>query len=123
MVEMIKENLTQIDWHDSDALFKFSVDTISVARDYQEARKTFAISMKTLKIELAKAYQSRSIERRTSESKAYSILADHSTECREALMNLIDSEQQYKGLEKVLETRQAAVSLAQSLIKNRIDNI
>ena len=124
MVELErKENLDKIDWTDSNVLFRFSVDTIKVAEEYQLARKTFAISRKTLKIGLVGAYKKRSIEHRTAEDKAYLIMADNNPEMRKALEELIDSEQEYKGLEKVLETRQAAVSLAQSLIKNRVDNV
>jgi hypothetical protein len=117
------ENLDKIDWTDSNALFTFSVGTIKVAEQYQLARKTFAISLKTLKIGLVKAYKNKHIESRISEDKAYLLMAYDNPEMKTALSEMIDAEQQYKGLEKVLETRQAAVSLAQSLIKNRIDNV
>ena len=124
MVELNQnENLDRIDWTDSNALFRFAVGTIKIAEQYQLARKTFAISRKTLKIGLVHEYKKRNIEHRTAEDKAYLIMANDNPEMRAALSDLIDSEQQYKGLEKVLETRQAAVSLAQSLIKNRVDNV
>jgi len=124
MVELNQtDNLDKIDWTDSNALFRFSVDTIRVAEKYQLARKTFAISLKTLKIGLVTAYKNKRIEARISEDKAYLLMAYDQPEMKAALSDLIDFEQEYKGLEKVLETRQAAVSLAQSLIKNRIDNV
>jgi hypothetical protein len=121
MVNLSEEKLDTLDWTDSNAVFKFSVGTVEVAKDYQKARKTFAISLKKLKIGLANAYKDHSIERKLAEDKAYSVLADRDEEYKEALMNLIDAEHQYKGLEKVLDARQSTVSLAQSLIKNRVE--
>jgi len=122
MTNLSDPELTEIDYEDSKKLFAFSVGTVKIARDYQAARNQFATALKTLKIELAKAYKDRSIEKKYSEEKSYLILADRSPTCRNALMAKIDSEAQYKGLEKVLETRQAVTSLAQSLIKNRLQS-
>ncbi len=111
--------LDTLDWQDSNKVFAFGVGTIKVAQAYQTARKTFANSLKRLKIGLANAYKNKEIERKITEDKAYLILADQSDLFKEALMDLIESEHEYKGLEKVLETRQAITSLAQSLIKNK----
>jgi uncharacterized lipoprotein YehR (DUF1307 family) len=122
MTNPTDEKLDTLDWTDSNAVFAFGVGTVEVAREYQKARKTFAISLKTLKMKLAKAYANREVEVRTAEDKAYLVLANNSEEAREALQNMIESEQDYKGLEKVLDTRQAVASLAQSLIKNKIEN-
>jgi uncharacterized lipoprotein YehR (DUF1307 family) len=121
MTNPTEDKLHTLDWHDSNAVFAFAVGTVDVARAYQNARKTFAISLKTLKMKLAKAYKNREVEVRTAEDKAYLVLANNSEESRGALEAMIESEQEYKGLEKVIDTRQAVVSLAQSLIKNRID--
>ncbi len=121
MVNLAAPKLTGIDWSDSKKIFEFAVETVNVAEAYQKERKTFANSLKTLKIGLAEAYQERKIERRIAEDKAYLILADQEPKYRNELVNMIDAQQQYKGLEKVLETRQALVSLAQSLIKNKVD--
>jgi hypothetical protein len=124
MVELnMGQNLDKIDWTDSNELFRFAVGTIKIAEEYQKARKLFAISRKTLKIGLVTAYKNKRIETRIAEDKAYLLMAYDQPEMKAALSDLIDYEQEYKGLEKVLETRQAAVSLAQSLIKNRIDNV
>ena len=122
MVNLSEENLDSIDWQDSKNLFAFGVETVKIAGDYQAERKRFAENLKKLKLALADCYNHNAIERKISEDKAYLILADRYLPLREALMNLIDAENQYKGLEKVLETRQAVMSLAQSLIKNRIDS-
>ena len=110
--------LTEIDWQDSNKIFAYGVGTVAVAQDYQAARKTFANSIKRLKIGLALAYKNKVIERKITEEKAYLILANESDPMKQALLDMIESEHEYKGLEKVLETRQAVVSLAQSLIRN-----
>jgi len=111
--------LTEIDWHDSNKIFAYGVGTVAIAQDYQAARKTFANSIKRLKIGLAGAYKTKTIERKITEDKAYLVLADTNDLMKQALLDMIESEHEYKGLEKVLETRQAVVSLAQSLIKNK----
>ena len=119
---MESEKLDTIDWNDSNKVFAFGVGTVDVARDYQAARKTFANSLKTLKMGLANAYRTHKIDPKIAEEKAYLILANENPEMREALSNKIESEHEYKGLEKVLDTRQAVTSLAQSLIKNKIES-
>ena len=119
---MNQEKLDTIDWHDSNKVFAFGVGSIPVANELYQARKTFASSLKTLKMGLARAYGNREISTSIAEEKAYLILSNTDEEMREALMNKIDSEHEYKGLEKVLDTRHGIISLAQSLIKNRIEN-
>ena len=116
------ENAEKIDWTDSKNLFDFGLKTVKIAGEYQAARKEFARHLKVLKLALAAAYKVREIERKLSEDKAYLVLAELDNTFRDSLMHLIDSENQYKGLEKVLEARQSVMSLAQSLIKNRIGN-
>ena len=122
MTNQSEQKITEFDWHDSDALFKFGVGTINVAHQYQLARKTFALSLKSLKLGLVEMYGKGNIPKTFAEEKAYLIMADQDIFMREALSNKIEAEHEYKGLEKVLETRQALTSLAQSLIKNRIEN-
>ena len=121
MVNLSDQKLETFDYEDSKKMFAFGVETVNIASQYQSARKIFALSLKTLKLGLAKAYAATGIRSSISEDKAYLILANDQPEMREALMNKIDNENQYKGLEKVLETRQAVMSLVQSLIKNRIE--
>lgn len=122
MTSLTEEKLETIDWTDSNRIFVFSVGTVKIAKDYQLARKRFAIALKTLKIGLARAYASREISPTIKEDKAYLIIANDQPEIREALMNKIESEHEYKGLEKILDTRQSVISLAQSLIKNRLNS-
>ena len=117
-----ENTLETIDWNDSQKIFAFGLETVRIASEYQSARAEYARNLKELKLALAGAYKVREIERKISEDKAYLILAEWNDQLRENLKNLIDAENEYKGLEKVLETRQAVISLAQSLIKNRMGN-
>jgi len=107
-----------IDWQDTQALWKFSMESVRIAENYKDARARFGQALKFLKLKLAREYGAGRIERRIAEDKAYLILADTDEDCREALKVMITEENQYKGLEKVIEARQAAVSFNQSLIKN-----
>ena len=78
-------------------------------------------SLKELKLTLAKAYRNQLIDRKHSEDKAYLILAANSEEVQEHLKTLVIERNNYKGLEKVMEARSAALSFNQSLIKNKIN--
>lgn len=108
-----------IDFNDTQALWKFGCENIKIAEDYQEARQSFATAVKTLKIALAKAYSEGKIKESISEEKAYLLLAVDNVEIKEALKNKIEFEQIYKGLLKIWEARQALISFSQSIIKNK----
>lgn len=112
----------EIEWHDSEALWKFAMENCEVAETCHESRRKYAVALKELKLALAKAYKANPDMRKMSEEKAYLVLADRSEECREYLKDLIECESEYKGIEKILEARQAAVSFNQSLIKNQVRN-
>jgi len=110
----------EIDHQDAKQMWDFQMKTLEIADDYAEARKNYAIALRTLKIALAKAYGTNTIERKIAEDKAYLILADNIEENKIALQNLIFFEGEYKGLEQVLQARQGALSFNQSLIKNQM---
>lgn len=118
----MNEDKYKIDWNDSEALWKFTMDSCRVAEEYREIRAAYGVALKNLKLRLAREYGAGRIERKIAEDKAYLILADSSEECREQLEAIINLESQYKGLEKVMEARQAATSFNQSLIKNEMRN-
>jgi len=111
-----------VDFNDSAELLNISKETVNLAEQYQEYRIKFANAIKTLKIALAKAYLESQIKETISEEKAYLQLANLDEECKQALSDSIIYEQTYKGLEKVIDARQAMVSLNQSIIKNQINN-
>jgi len=108
-----------IDFDDSKELWKFGQDTINLAEQYQESRVKYAEAIKALKMSLAEAYLTDDIKESISEEKAYLKLVNTNVELKTVLSDLLHYEQEYKGLEKVIETRLALVSLNQSLIKNK----
>ena len=108
----------EIDYNDSKAMWAFALENCKIADQYAEARKDYSISLRELKVALAKAYQNNSIERKIAEDKAYLVLSNGNEALRLSLHNLIEMEGVYKGLEKVLEARAGAMSFNQSLIKN-----
>lgn len=114
------ENKYKIDYQDSKAMWEFQMETLKIADDYANARRDYSLALKNLKIGLAHAYKVNAIERKIAEDKAYLVLADREDKYRVDLENLIQLEGVYKGLEKVLEARQGALSFNQSLIKNQI---
>jgi Tfp pilus assembly protein PilF len=110
----------KIDFNDSQKMWQFSMESCKYAHLYAEARNKFAGALKALKIALATEYAKKTIEKKHSEDKAYLILANDYPECRTYLTTLIEAENEYKGFEKILEARSAALSFNQSLIKNKI---
>jgi len=108
----------QLDFTDAQSLKEFALKTVDLAEEYQQARNSYANSLKDLKIELAKAYQAGTVKESISEDKAFVMLSNNSAELQTALKNVIEDEQTYKGLEKVLDARQAVITLYQSILKN-----
>jgi len=107
-----------LDFSDAKSLELFAIKTVELAGEYQNARNTYASSLKDLKIALAKAYQEGTVKESLSEDKAFVILSNQSLELKTALENVIEDEQTYKGLEKVLDARQSVITLYQSILKN-----
>jgi hypothetical protein len=111
----------EIDHQDAKQMWKFQMDTLQIADDYANARREYALALKTLKIGLAEHYKLKIIEQKHAEEKAYLLLAEDDGQYRIALQKLIFYEGEYKGLEQVLEARKGALSFNQSLIKNQIN--
>ena len=106
-----------IDYNDSKAMWAFQMESLAKADQYAEMRNKYAEALKILKMGLILAYKERTIERKISEDKAYLVLADQGEEYRQALMDLIEFENRYKGYEKIMEAREGARSFNQSLIR------
>jgi len=112
----------KIDYQDSKKLWEFTMENCRIAEDYRSARITYANALKNLKLRLAREYGRGEVDRKMSEDKAYLVLADINEDCRTWLQEIIQMEGEFKGLEKVMEARAAAVSFNQSLIKNEARN-
>jgi ribosomal protein S15P/S13E len=109
----------EIDVNDEKSLINFAKETVTLAETYANARASYGAALKTLKLELAKAYKEGTVKESISEDKAFIMLSNNSEALKVALENVVEDEQSYKGLEKVVEARQAVVTLYQSLLKNR----
>ena len=112
----------QIDHTDEKDMWEFAMESCRLAGVYAEARRKYGAALKELKLALARQYRDRKIERKLAEDKAYLIMAEEDPKMREYLTVLIVQEQEYKGIEKVMDARSAALSFNQSLIKNQIKN-
>jgi hypothetical protein len=109
----------ELDFNDEKTLEEFAKETVRLAEEYQNYRATYGESLKNLKIALAKAYKDGIIKETISEDKAFIVLSNQSEELKQDLENVVVNEQDYKGLEKVVEARQAVITLYQSILKNR----
>ncbi len=112
----------EVDFYDSKALMRLADENISVAQKYREARENYGKNKCFLDHQLAKAFLDPEFDGRMAYDKALIWLVKDSTACKIAHRNMVQCEQVYKGLEKVIEINQAKISLFQSLIKNQIKN-
>ncbi len=111
--------MREIDFSDEKSLEEFAKETAALAEEYQNARAQYGQALFEMKKALANAYKDGTIKESISEEKAFIFLSNTSDELKEALENVVTGEQTYKGLEKVLEARQAVITLYQSILKNR----
>ena len=109
----------EIDFDDSKALWNFGCETVKLAEEYLKARETYANAIKTFKMELAKAYSEDKIKDSISEEKAYILLSKDNKELTQLLSEMVESEQLYKGLDRILEARKVLINFSQSIIKNQ----
>jgi len=108
-----------IDYNDSKALWKFGCETVSLAELSHKAREEYATVTKTLRLALAKAYGDDTIKDSMSEAKAFIKLSNKSEGLKQALINYTVKEQEYKGLEKLVDTRNGLLKFNASILVNQ----
>ena len=111
--------MIKIDYNDSKKLWIFGCETVNLAEEVKKAREEYAIALKNLRVALAKAYAESSIKDTMSEDKAFIKLSLQSEESKQDLINYTIKEQEYKGLEKLVDTRNALLKFNASLIQNQ----
>jgi hypothetical protein len=111
--------MLEMDFSDSAMVWQFGCETVTLAEKASEAREKYATALKDLRIELAKAYNDGSIKDSMSEDKAFVKLSTLSKELEEAMINYTVKEQEYKGLEKLVDTRNGLLKFNASLVQNQ----
>jgi hypothetical protein len=114
--------MKELDFTDAKTLEAFAKETVQIAEEYQNSRVAYGDALRTLKLALAKSYKEGTIKETISEDKSFVMLSNISEEYRIALETVVTSEQEYKGLEKLIDARQAVITLFQSIIKNQKQN-
>ena len=109
----------ELDFNDIQALWKFGCETVNLAEQAQKAREEYAIALKDLRLELAKAYGEDTIKDSMSEAKAFIKLSNKSEGLKQALINYTVKEQEYKGLEKLVDTRNGLLKFNASILVNQ----
>jgi len=109
-----------IDWEDSGQLNRFSFETMEIATEYLSSRTSHGVAKRKLHQGLAEMYRDHKIDRKYSFEKALLLLINENPALGVAYQEMIEQSDVSEGLKEVLKTRQAHLSLAQSLIKNRI---
>ncbi len=111
-----------VDYNDQEVLRKYAYETVELAEKYKNARISFSQAYIQLDIALVRAYQEKKIKDTISKDKAILQLIALDNSYEDIYASMIENEQLYKGLEKVIDARKQATSQEQSLIKNRINN-
>ncbi|MFA5048565.1 MAG: hypothetical protein WC516_06095 [Patescibacteria group bacterium] len=110
------------DYYDEEVLRDYADKTVQIAESYKDARIAYGNALIKMKIELVKAFKSKEIKDTIAEDKAYLLLVGNKPELQDVFEQMILKEQEYKGLEKVLNARTQNTSQEQSFIKNRIQS-
>ncbi len=110
-------NLKDLDYSDTKELFRFATETVTLAEEYKTSRVRYGSAKRYLNQQLAKAYDAGSVETKMSYEKSLLLLSEQTGELKLAYKALTEEEENYKGMERVIEARQSVVSLAQSLCK------
>lgn len=113
------------DYDEEQKLKAFARETVAFADEYAEARMAYAVAKLKMDSRLVDAYASNrkdpkmGIKETLSIDKAYIKVTIDNEEAKEEYKQMINEQENYKGLEKVLEARKNFVSLNQSLLKNK----
>lgn len=112
-----------VDFHDSEQLMKYAQETVELSEQYKTSRSTYATAKMTLDVALAKAFAAEEIKESLSYEKALLKLIEKDDGLKADYEIMQSEEANYKGTEKVIEARKAYVSLYQSLVKNKIQEV
>lgn len=109
-----------IDYTDSEQLNQFAYDTVRLSMEYLVEQKKYSKAKAFLHVKLAESYHNGDIAQSMAAEKAMMMLSTKSDNFKQAYEAYTVLDGECKGLKEVIEARKAYTSLAQSLIKNKI---
>lgn len=112
------------DYSDEVSITAFTRESVVISEQLAESRNKFAKAKFNLDIMLAKEFQKSesTIKPTAALEKCYIFLTNIYPEAKEMYQDYILEEQNYKGLESVLDARKGYVNWQQSIIKNGLKN-
>ena len=113
-----------VDYDDGKELEKLADDNTKTANHYAEAREKYAEAKLFLDIKLAgELKELRKKRSNIGYEMALLMLIERIPEIEPQYRDYINAKNEYKGLEKIMNAVSSRISLGQSLIKNRIQEI
>ena len=115
----------EYDYNEEQKLKDFAKETVAIADEYAQSRYDFAVAKLKMDSRLAEAYKAHredpksGVKESLAIEKAYLQLTVNNPEAQTDFEIMIKEEQSYKGLKAVLNAREGARSLDQSLLKNK----
>lgn len=110
-----------IDYTDSSQLNQFAYDTVRLAMEYAGVQKQYSKAKAFLHTKLAESYNNNEIKETMAAEKAMMLLSTKNDNFNKAYRAYIELDGECKGLKEVIDARKAYTSLAQSLIKNTVN--
>ena len=111
--------MQELDYNDSKACWSFGCESVNLAEQVLKAREEYATALKDLRLALAKAYGKDTIKDSMAEAKAFVKLSNDSNELQQALIIYTTKDMEFKGLEKLVDTRNALLKYNSSLLSNQ----
>ena len=90
---------------------------IDIAKQYHKSRCTFGFAKRFIDVSLAQAYRDEIIPPKLAYDKAIITLISKSEKVKKAYKEMVAEEQNYKGLEKIIDAIRSDITLTQSIIK------
>lgn len=108
------------DWEDSNNIIKFSLETVTIAQSYSDARVDLGQTKARLYAKLARFYKDGKISRTLAIEKALLEMTNIDESTKDDHQNYIALEETVKGLEQLINARKAHTKTIEALIINKV---
>lgn len=113
-------NNQNLDFTDHAKLWAISMELVNRSNEYAKARKEYADAKYDFDIAVARELPLlRQKKPNIGVETAQIMILETNTQNREIYKKLIETENYYKGLERILDAIKSQITLSQSLIKNQ----
>lgn len=112
---------SNLDFNDHIKVWQISTEMLKKSEEYSKSRMDYADAKYAFDLSVAKELPSLRLKKPNIgiETAQLMILEKEDEEIKDIYKQLIDSENTYKGLEKIIDALKTQITLSMSLIKNQ----